>query len=201
MFVLATDKDPITAARNVDDGRIRGQIFFVGGVISAVVNDILGEDHPYFTYPTKDDVTDTQWYQWARLSSANFGWMTAYMGELLDRYGKEHKSQRLMSTAEAAPLTFDASVETTMPNVAKHEAYGLDYTHIKNPVTAYRKLAQDVWNTQRRKPTWGDRKKPQWASLNRQETTVKSKAKSKPKAQSDMSVEQALEVLLKAMGK
>lgn len=199
MFVLATDQDPIKAARNVDDGRIRGQIFYVGGVISAIVNEKLGEDHPYFTYPTKEDVTTSAWYKWAAQSRDNFAWMVSYLGELLDLYGKDHKTGKLMNTVEAADLSFDVTASTTMPNVAAHEAYGLDYTHIQKPVTAYRKLAQDVWSTQRRKPTWSNRKAPQWASLNRQENTkVKPKA-SKPKA--DISVEQALEVLLAAMKK
>lgn len=162
MNIFFTDTDPVKCAIALDDKRVIKMILESTQLLCTAINEHGGSSPYKSTHKNHPSAV------WARESLENFDWLhrhaVALSLEYTHRYGKTHKclgvlmdilEQDFQNYIPEGPLT-------NFANCAAHKALGLSFKHIEPVTLAYRQYLKERWKTDKRKPTWTNRDKPEW---------------------------------------
>jgi hypothetical protein len=162
MQLFVTDECPVQSAQALDDARVVNQCGETAQLICAALADV-GVPTPYRTTHLRHPIT-----RWVMADHDHLGWAVDHLRALRDEHQFRYPSSPPHRSAELVlPVAcdfLDRSM-TGMPsgwqNSARHEALGLDFTHL--PVTeAYRAYLMARWSSASRAPRWTRRAAPSW---------------------------------------
>lgn len=170
MNILATDRDPIQAARNLADRHLRSQV----GESTAILNDALHVLVPGGG-PRPPIATDDRFVRWAAADVAHYSWLWVHLDEL----HREHR-HRFGEAHETGIEVLEALARLHPEGERKVRSWGLVYSvgrfardrvgrktlgHVEDDVEAYRQILvwkYRVWERDGRPPTWTNRAAPEW---------------------------------------
>lgn len=170
MNVLASDRDPIQAARNPADRHVRSQI----GEATAILNDALHVLTPGGG-PRPPRATSDRFVRWAAADVAHYSWLWVHLDEL----HREHRL-RFGEAHEGGIEVLEELARLHPEGERKVRSWGLVYTvgrferdrvgrktlaHVEDDVDAYRQVLAwkyRVWTTKGRPPAWTNRPRPAW---------------------------------------
>jgi len=165
LFVL--DTDPNIAPQLLDDKRIGTALREANQLLSTAVHRHVPDAMEYGVglgcKPTHKAHPVTLWVGATR---SNWQWCLTYAyacsAEWQVRYGTKHGSAertpyigRFIGCIPDGPLL-------PFQNSARHEGFGLDYSHLPVP-ESYRAYLQERWTTDKRAATYKNRGWPEWA--------------------------------------
>ena len=173
MNILATDRDPIQAARNLADRHLRSQI----GESTAILNDALHAlergkgPRPWIALADP-------FVLWAAANVTNYSWLWLHLDELhrahRARFGSAHEGglEVLDRLASSHPTGSERQIRSwaLFHEVGRFERDRVGrktLAHVEDDVEAYRQVLAwkyRVWDENGKPPTWTNRSRPLWLS-------------------------------------
>jgi len=155
MNIFALHRDPKIAAQMHCDKHVVKMILETAQLL-CVAHHVLNPEGDYSELYKKTHVNHPS-AKWVRENSANYKWAYQLFVELLNeytyRYGKIHKTSRLVSVLQNPPASINESAQTEFPQAMP------DQYKTEDSIVAYRnyyngaKASFAKW-TKRKKPNW-----------------------------------------------
>lgn len=160
MNLFVTSKDPLQAARHLDDVRTNKIILEAAQVLSVA---LLQRGVAGYYKPTHEGAGVTRW---VCADERNMRWTLQYgiaLCEEYKRFGHKpfHKSEIVLRDMQSH-IPWLGPLPTQFQNSARNEDLGLDFSHLP-VVTAYRTYLCARWPGDKRAPKWTNRPRPKWA--------------------------------------
>lgn len=167
MNLFVTDTNPSIAVQHLDDKRLRKMVLETGQIICTVCHL-----HKWFKtkIPYKPTHINHSVIRWANSNYGTITWCIRYFtsisSEYIHRYKKIHKTQKdLFILIDSLISEYFYSWQfqpDSFYNCAVNKKLGIDYTHIKPVAKAYQMYLNHRWNTDKVKPKWTKREKPEF---------------------------------------
>jgi hypothetical protein len=183
MNIFVTNTEPIRAACELDDKRVKHMPKECVELLAMYIYDILGYwvcPVPLWNHPGTNrlltDLRDTRVYAWVKKDKYNVNWLKHYtcalMNEYKFRFGKEHEFNELLKATILPILPFDwltNNLPTTFANATP-------FKHEKDVTMAYKLYLMKKWTiTDKLKPpVFTKRGEPEWFNLIRDIYPVRS---------------------------
>lgn len=162
MNLFVTSKDPVIAARALDDKRVVKMILETAQILSTVLH-WRGVEGFYKPTHTGHPVT-----LWAASEPCHAAWALRHGLALCEEYRRfghkpEHASEQVLR-AMRRHIRYTGREPSWFQNSARNAGVGVDFSHL--PVTrAYRQYLCARWPGDARPPTWTNRARPRWAEF------------------------------------
>jgi hypothetical protein len=154
--LFVTDLDPLCAARDLDDTRLRKMILETAQIL-CTHGHTTGTPMPYKPTHTHHPVV------LALSNPDNYAWTVAYFHALHTeyqfRFGKSHASY--VTVRPHVPDTAQPSRIPHFANCARNASLGLNFSDVPVP-TSYRRYLCARWAMDPRSPKWTNRTRPDW---------------------------------------
>lgn len=155
MNIFYTSNCPKESAKYLDNKRVVKMCLETAQLLSTAlrVNGYNGDLAYKITHKNHPST------KWVCSSRSNFEWLVEHFKalcfEYTDRYGKIHKSSRLLGIFQCCKHLIPDSGFTSPPNCAANKDKGISYKHIANTEIAYQMYLNDRWESDSREPKWG----------------------------------------------
>ena len=152
MNIFVTDKCPTKCAQYLDNKRVVKMTLETAQLLSTAINE-CGGNGPYKTCHVNHPASI-----WTRKTKGNYKWLfrhfCALSREYTKRYGKIHKSSKLIKQFIQGIKYIPNGKQTQFVNCAANRDLRITYKHIKNIQKAYQLYLNDRWDNDKREPMW-----------------------------------------------
>jgi hypothetical protein len=154
MNIFFTSECPIECAKFLDDKRALKMVLETAQMLSTALRVHGYEGDGIYKMTHKNHPSSV----WARETRENFQWLLRHFKALSDeytfRYGKVHKSSRLLDVFKDHEFMIPEGSLTPFANCAANKSVGVDFKHIKDVTKAYQLYLAVRWDHDVREPTW-----------------------------------------------
>jgi len=161
MNIFVSDTDPRVAARNLDNKRVNKMILESSQMLSLALDSYNIPGPKLLKKARKHPCIS-----WANASRENYTWLLWHLRGLLSEFtyrrGKIHKWEEHYPMLKAGLRYLPKTGFTLFENCTSKPTKNIDFKHIRNPITAYRKYLMARWATDEIKVVWEKRGCPSW---------------------------------------
>ena len=173
MNIFVTDPSPEISAQNLDDKRVNKMILESVQMLATAIHSLdIPEDQKNAYLPTtragtpyKPTHKNHPCSVWVRSHWLNYRWLTRHYIALCAEYhiatGKDHYLFRFVQRLTTATIFFKAGDASAIDFVN----CSLFKTEDEKIIFSYQKTMIHKWANDKRKPTWNNRKQPEWRLL------------------------------------
>lgn len=162
MNIFASHDDPTVCAQFLDDARVIKMTLETAQMTSTVLrsNGVL------FPNIYKSTHAGHRCTVWAGLNRTNFEWLCTHGLALADEHQRRfpksprHKSAAIIEQCQSLSYVLPRGDLTPFANAARREDLDIDFTHIADPVEAYRLYLNARWFLDH--PRFSNANKPEW---------------------------------------
>lgn len=165
MNIFVTSACPTQCAQALDDKRLVKMVLETAQLLSTALR--------FYGYAQQDVYRSTHVNHpcavWARLSRANFDWLTRHMialcAEYQRRFLRVHKSEALIVAFQRERILLPDLPQTAFPNCARNDSKNANFADEPNVHIAYQRYLVARWATDARTPLWSRQLRTDWSEV------------------------------------